>query len=167
MKSCFRLLLEFACPLAFVLALAFSASGCNTVQSATAPAALPKPCALALAPQAGTSALDQEITRFATPGYITQQQLEAVKAERAVSTAYGEDRASGFAHTLGFWWSVSSIEYYMGYIDNMAARTLADVQGYANQYIVGKHRIVGVLIDPGARKAIGLTAADLLPRTIQ
>ena len=113
------------------------------------------------------AALDQEITRFATPGYITQQQLEAVKAERAVSTAYGEDRASGFAHTLGFWWSVSSIEYYMGYIDNMAARTLADVQGYAKRYIVGRHRIVGVLIDPGARKAIGLTAADLMPRTIQ
>ncbi|MEO6445411.1 MAG: pitrilysin family protein [Gemmatimonadaceae bacterium] len=113
------------------------------------------------------AALDQEITKFATPGYITQEQLVAVKAQRAVGTAYGEDRASGFAHTLGFWWSVSGLEYYMGYIDNMAERTLPDLQRYATKYIVGKHRIVGVLMSPAARASIGLTPADLMPRTIQ
>jgi zinc protease len=113
------------------------------------------------------AALDQEIAKFADPGYITQEQLDNTKAERAVSTAFGEDRASGFAHTLGFWWSVSGLEYYMGYVDNMGKRTLADLQGYARKYIVGKPRIVGVLIDPESRRRIGLTEADLLPRTMQ
>ncbi len=112
-------------------------------------------------------ALDREIARFADPGYISQEQLVNVKAERAVETAYGEDRASGFAHTLGFWWSVSGLEYYMGYIDGMAKQTLADLQGYARKYIVGKPRIVGVLIDPESRKRIGLTEKDLLPRVVQ
>lgn len=74
MKSYLRILVEFVCPLAFVLALAFSSSGCNTVQSATEPA-LPKPCALALAPQTGTTALDQEITRW-------QQKARAEKADQ-------------------------------------------------------------------------------------
>lgn len=112
-------------------------------------------------------ALDREIAKFADPGYITQEQLVNVKAERAVSTAYGEDRASGFAHTLGFWWAVSGIDYYMGYIDGMAKQTLADLQGYARKYIVGKPRVVGVLIDPEARKRIGLKESDLLPKVVQ
>jgi zinc protease len=112
-------------------------------------------------------ALDREIANFADPGYITQEQLVNVKAERAVSTAYGEDRASGFAHTLGFWWAVSGIDYYMGYIDGMAKQTLADLQGYARKYIVGKPRVVGVLIDPEARKRIGLKESDLLPKVVQ
>ena len=113
------------------------------------------------------AALHAEIAKFADPGYITQEQLTNVKAERAVSTAYGEDRASGFAHTLGFWWSVSGIEYYMGYIDGMAKQTLADVQSYARRYIVGKPSIVGVLIDPESRKRIDLKESDLLPRIVQ
>ena len=113
------------------------------------------------------AALDQEIAKFADPGYITQEQLESTKAERAVSTAFGEDRASGFAHTLGFWWSVSGLEYYMGYVDNMARQSLTDLRNYATKYIVGKPRIIGVLIDPESRKRLGLTEADLMPRTVQ
>jgi len=112
-------------------------------------------------------ALDREIARFADSGYITQEQLVNVKAERAVSTAYGEDRASGFAHTLGFWWAVSGIDYYMGYIDGMAKQSLGDLQAYARKYIVGKPRVVGVLIDPDARKRIGLKESDLLPKVVQ
>jgi zinc protease len=113
------------------------------------------------------AALDAEVAQLASSGYITQEQLEATKAERAVSTAFGIDRPSEFAHTLGFWWSVAGLEYYMGYVDNMAKQTLADLQRYARTYIVGKPRVVGLLIDPEARKRLGLTTTDLLPKTIQ
>ena len=117
--------------------------------------------------KAALAALDKEIMQLGDPGYITADQLEAAKAERAVSTAFGMERASDFAHTLGFWWSVADLEYYMGYIDNMAKQTLQDLQAYAKKYIIGKPRITGVLIDPESRKALGLTKADLLPRVIQ
>ncbi len=117
--------------------------------------------------KAALAALDKEIAQLADPGYITADQLEAAKAERAVSTAFGMDRASDFAHTLGFWWSVADLEYYMGYIDNMARQTLQDLQAYVKKYIIGKPRVTGVLIDPESRKALGLTKADLLPRGIQ
>lgn len=113
------------------------------------------------------AALDREINQLANPGYITADQLEAAKAERAVSTAFGMDRASDFAHTLGFWWSVADLEYYMGYIDNMAKQTLQDLQAYVKKYIIGKPRITGVLIDPESRKALNLTKADLLPKVVQ
>lgn len=112
------------------------------------------------------AALQREVERLADPGYITPEQLAATKAERAVSTAFGFDRPSDHAHTIGFWWSVSGLEYYMGYVDNMASQTLEDVRAYARKYIVGKPTIVGLLLPPGVKAQLGLTNADVLPRII-
>ena len=108
------------------------------------------------------AALDAEIAKFAQPGYFTAADVALQKQQRAVGTALGLERASGFAHELGFWWSVAGLDYYLGYIDNMARRTPADLRRYVRAYIVGRPHITGVLISPEARAAIGLTAADLL-----
>jgi zinc protease len=108
------------------------------------------------------AALYGEISKFDAPGYFTSDELEAVKAHRAVTSAFDRERASGFAHTLGFWWSVASLEYYMGYVDNMAQQSLEDVRTYARKYIVNKPHITGVLIAPDARQALNLTSGDLV-----
>lgn len=108
------------------------------------------------------SALYAEIAKFDTPGYFTSEELEAVKAHRAVTSAFDRERASGFAHTLGFWWSVASLEYYMGYVDYMAQQTLDDLRAYARRYIIDKPHITGVLIAPDARQALKLTPNDLV-----
>ena len=36
------------------------------------------------------------------------------------------------------------------------------MRAYAKKYIVGKPHVIGVLISPDARRAIGLTDADVL-----
>ena len=111
--------------------------------------------------------LEAEIARFSDPGYFSVQELEAVKAQRIVSSAFGRERASSFAQTIGFWWSVASLEYYMGYVDNMAKQTATDLKSYADRYIVGKPRVTGVLLSPQDRRTLGLTEAQLLgPRAI-
>jgi len=112
--------------------------------------------------KAALAALDKEIARFDDPGYFTAAELEPVKRQRIVGTAMGLERASGFAHTIGFWWSVASLEYYLGYGDNMAQQTTKDLNNYAARYIVNKPRVVGVMIDPDSRRRIGLTDSDLL-----
>jgi zinc protease len=108
------------------------------------------------------AALYGEITKFDTPGYFTSDELEAVQAHRAVTSAFDRERASGFAHTLGFWWSVASLEYYMGYVDYMAQQTVGDLRAYARRYIVGKPHVAGVLIAPDARQALRLAPEDLV-----
>ncbi|HVE79951.1 MAG TPA: pitrilysin family protein [Gemmatimonadaceae bacterium] len=110
------------------------------------------------------AALEREIGRFDDPGYFTAAELEASKRKRAVGTALGLERASGFAHTIGFWWSVASLDYYMGYVDNMARQTTADLHRYAGTYIVGKPRITGVALAPEARAALKLTEGELVRR---
>jgi zinc protease len=112
--------------------------------------------------RAALTALYGEIAKFDTPGYFSADQLEAVKAHRAVTSAFDRERASGFAHTLGFWWSVASLEYYMGYVDNMAQQTIGDLRAYARRYIVGKPHIAGVLIAPDARQSLKLTPENLV-----
>jgi zinc protease len=107
------------------------------------------------------AALETEIRNFNDAGYFDAGELENVKAHRAVTSAFDRERASGFAHTLGFWWSVASLEYYMGYVDNMAKQTTADLRAYATRYIVGKPHITGVLIDPASRKQLSLTTQEL------
>ncbi len=108
------------------------------------------------------AALYGEIAKFDTPNYITSDELEAVKAHRAVTSAFDRERASGFAHTLGFWWSVASLEYYMGYVDYMAQQTLGDLRAYARKYIIGKPHIAGVLISPSGRQSLKLSPEDLV-----
>jgi zinc protease len=108
------------------------------------------------------SALYGEIAKFDTPGYFTSDELQAVKAHRAVTSAFDRERASGFAHTLGFWWSVASLEYYMGYVDYMAQQSLDDLRAYARKYIVDKPHIAGVLIAPDARRSLNLVPGDLV-----
>ncbi|MGH7620920.1 MAG: hypothetical protein ACREMU_01140, partial [Gemmatimonadaceae bacterium] len=51
---------------------------------------------------------------------------------------------------------------YMGYIDNMAKRTPADLRAYAHTYIVGKPHVTGVLLSPDDRKTLGLTTQELI-----
>src|SRR5438034_894252 len=108
------------------------------------------------------TALYGEIATFDSPVYFTSDQLVAVKAHRAVTSAFDRERASGFAHTLGFWWSVASLEYYMGYVDNMASQSISDLRAYARKYIVGHPHITGVLLSPEARQAINLKESDLV-----
>ncbi len=99
-------------------------------------------------------ALNAEIQKFDTPDYFDPEALKAVQAHRAVSSAFDRERASGFARTIGFWWSVSNLEYYMGYVDNMAAQTIDDLRSYARSYIVGKPHITGLLIPAGLRASV-------------
>lgn len=112
-------------------------------------------------------ALQDEIAKFDNPGYFDPGELENVKAHRAVSSAFDRERSSGFAHTLGFWWTVADLEYYMGYVDNMAKQTVTDLRSYATKYIVGKPRITGVLIDPASRRQLGLTTQELATRGVE
>ncbi|HEX5581756.1 MAG TPA: pitrilysin family protein [Gemmatimonadaceae bacterium] len=107
------------------------------------------------------AALEAEISRFGDPAYFSADELAAAKAKRAVESAHGAERASGLSHTIGFWWSVADVDYFMGYIDSMAGQTAADLARYGSTYIVGKPRVTGLLLSPEARRQSGVTATEL------
>jgi zinc protease len=102
-----------------------------------------------------------ELKATVTPGYVTAEEFAAAKASRAVTSAFGRERSSEFAHTIGFWWSVSGLDYYMKYVDEMARATEADLHRYANRCIIGRPHLTAVLVDPAVRRKLGLTESGL------
>jgi zinc protease len=106
-------------------------------------------------------ALDTELREVLAPGYFSVEEMDAAKAQRAVSSAFEREKASAFAHTIGFWWSVSGLEYYMKYVDEMARRSPRQLQDYARKYIIDRPRVVGVLLSPDARAQLSLTEDEL------
>ncbi len=110
--------------------------------------------------------LDEELKATIEPGYFKAEELEAVKAHRAVTTAFGQERASENAHTIGFWWSVIGLDYHLRYIDEMAKQTPEQLQAYARRYIIDKPRITGVMLPQGMKDRLGLTEQELAGRGV-
>ena len=112
----------------------------------------------------GLAALYDEIEKLDDPGYFAADELVAVKAQRAMESALGAERTSGLTHTIGFWWAVADVDYFLGYVDEMAKQTPEDLRRYAARFIVGRPRVTGVLLSPEDRRALGLTEAELIGR---
>jgi zinc protease len=113
------------------------------------------------------AALDDELRKVVEPGYITPQELEATKQHRIVDAMFQLEKSSGFANQLSFWWAVTGLDYFYGYVDTMAKQSPEDLRRYATTYILGKPRVVAVVLPAEARAAIRLTPADLLVRRIR
>jgi zinc protease len=108
------------------------------------------------------AAVRDEIQKLNDPDYFSAGELAAIKQKRIVGTMFSLERASGFAHQLGFWWAVTGMDYFFGYVDAMAAQTPANLHAYAAKYIIGRPHVTGVLIAPVARKALSLSPSMLL-----
>jgi len=113
------------------------------------------------------AALRDEIRKLNDPGYFSAEALEAATRQRIVGTMLGLERASGFAHQLGFWWAVTGLDYFYGYVDTMAKQTPSDLQSYAAKYIIGKPHVIGVLLSPAMRQALKLSPSSLLDSGIR
>ena len=103
----------------------------------------------------------REIEKLDDPGYFSVSELEAVKSQRGTENQFGIEKTSELTHTIGFWWAVADLDYFMGYVDNMARQTPADLQRYASRFIVGKPSVTGVLINRQDRARLKLTDADV------
>jgi zinc protease len=117
--------------------------------------------------KAALAALRDEIRKLDDPGYFSEDELKAATRQRIVGTMLGLERSSGFAHQLGFWWAVTGLDYFYGYVDTMASQTPNDLQSYASKYIIGKPHVTGVLLSPAMREALQLTPSSVLDSGIR
>jgi zinc protease len=104
----------------------------------------------------------REIEKLDDPNYFSVSELEAVKAQRGTDNQFGIEKTSELTHTIGFWWAVADLDYFMGYVDNMARQTPADLQRYAARFIVGKPSVTAVLLSPRDKARLRLTDADVV-----
>jgi len=97
-----------------------------------------------------------ELERMTDPNYFTDEQLENAKTILAINEQYGREQASQFVHTVGFWWAVAGLDYYMNYIHNLNKVTREDIVNYLESYVIDKPYVLGVLAAPEHTEKIGL-----------
>jgi zinc protease len=105
---------------------------------------------------AAVKAVFEQIQQFTAPDYYTDEQLANAKHQLELNETYDQERPSNFAHTVGFWWSVAGLDYYLSYVDNLRRVTREDINAYVRRYIQNAPYIMGVLLSPEDRKKLGL-----------
>jgi len=110
----------------------------------------------------GLETLWEEIQAFDSPDYFTDEELETAKAILRMRALYESEETSDWVHTPSFWWSTTGLDYYIGYIDNLAKVTRADIQNYVRKYIKGKNYILGVGTNPQTLQRMNLKPSEVL-----
>jgi zinc protease len=100
------------------------------------------------------AAIFAEITKLTDAGYFTDEQLESAKNRLEISEVYGQEQPSTFAHTVGFWWSVAGLDYYLTYIENLRKVSREDINAYIRAYVQDRPHVMGVLISPEDRRMV-------------
>ena len=59
-------------------------------------------------------------------------------------------------HTVGFWWAVAGLDYYLNYVDNLKKVTRKDIQNYLRKYVIDKKYVMGVLTSPEEKEKVEL-----------
>ena len=106
--------------------------------------------------QEAMDALAAEIEKWDDDDYFTDEQLQTAKNLLAISDDYSKEQTSQFVHTVGFWWAVADIDYYVNYVEELQKVTREDIKNYVRTYIQGKPHACGMLISPQLKEALGV-----------
>lgn len=99
-------------------------------------------------PDEAVSVLDDEVKRIQDEPPSEAALARAVKQARALF-AYGSESITNQGFWLGFTESFSSYEWFVNYLDNLAAVTPEDVQRIAQGYLRPQKRILGTYLPIG------------------
>jgi zinc protease len=94
---------------------------------------------------AALTVLQAELMTMRADDYFDPELLNVVEKRRSVATAFELEESVGLAHTVGYWWSVAGLDYYMDYTDNLSKRTASDLSGFVTRYLGDKPFVIGVL----------------------
>jgi zinc protease len=113
------------------------------------------------------TALATELRMMSDSGYFSATDLEIAKKRRAVATELGLEEGIGLAQTVGQFWSVAGLDYHLGYVDNLSARSLSDVRQFVQTYIAGKPFVIGALTSEKDSDAIAQILLQYLDFVVQ
>lgn len=96
-------------------------------------------------PEEALSALDDEIKRVQDELVSEEEVARAIKQARAIF-AYGSENITNQGFWMGYAEMFADYNWFLTYLDKLAAVTPADVQRVAQQYLQTRSRVVGVYL---------------------
>ena len=80
----------------------------------------------------------QQYDKLTKPNYYSDDELETSKSQLRNRILYESEGLSDFCKTISFWWASTGLDYYEGYLDNLAHITRKDINDYLKKYVIGK-----------------------------
>jgi zinc protease len=102
-----------------------------------------------------------ELRAMADETYFSEEELADAKRQAVISAIQERERASEWAHSVGFWWSVAGLEYYRNYVPNLQRVTRADLARYVRTYLLDRPYVIAAMLNPQARTQLNLTPQTL------
>ena len=106
--------------------------------------------------------LQAELRLMTDTAYFSAPDLEIAKKRRAVTTVLRLEQGLGLAQAVGDLWSVAGLDYHLGYVDNLSARSLDDVRRFVGDYLVDKPFVIGALTSEKDAQRVSVTLAQYL-----
>ena len=69
---------------------------------------------------------NKTLSPLVAPDLTHDDQNKVIGFSRRTATSWSAPellKIIGFAHQLGFWWAVTGMDYFLGYVDTMASQT--------------------------------------------
>jgi zinc protease len=95
--------------------------------------------------------LKRQIDLMDSDDYFTPEQIETSRRMLEIKKIREEEITTGYVHTLSFWWTAASINYTLGYNENLKKVTKLELKKYVDKYIKNRPYCAGMLIDPDLR----------------
>jgi zinc protease len=99
-------------------------------------------------PEEALSALDDEIKHIQDKLVSEDEIARAIKQARAIF-AYGSENITNQAFWMGYAEMFADYNWFLTYLDNLAAVTPADVQRVAQGYLQPRSRVIGTYVPSG------------------
>jgi zinc protease len=96
------------------------------------------------------AAMDVEINRLSEEPPSIEEVSRAVKQARALF-AYGSESITNQAYWMGYAEMVAKYDWFLTFLDNLAAVTPQDIQRVAQTYLRPQNRVLGVYLPLGSR----------------
>ncbi len=100
--------------------------------------------------------LQDHMAMWDTDDYFTDEQLETAKSQLEIGEGFGKEKTSEYIHTITYWWSSASVDYYTNYVSNLKKVTRQDIKDYVRKYIKGQPSAWGLLISPEMKTALNV-----------
>lgn len=76
---------------------------------------------------------------------VEEEDLLVAARRREVDAAIEREAAAALAPSLASWWAAGGSGYYLTYDDRMSALSLVDLRRFAERYLVGQPKVLGLM----------------------
>ena len=95
-----------------------------------------------------------QVAQFDNPDYFTEEQLQTAKDVFFRNDVRSNEKPSGLASQLTYWWASTSLNYFTDYLPNLMKVSRQDLASYAAKYIKGKPFVAGMVINADMNKSL-------------